>query len=349
MSTDSYVDCRRLWHPLPDGHAVEKPRDAVMMRDFFRNPSMYQTSRGKIKGHSWTPFCRADGVPPVFISEFADAPDGLTVPYESKDDPESFVPNEKHPGYFVMMRFEGRERAIMRNFVKMLKQYLLDEFPTMAPEKLLKKFPTPEAQAAYIEEHWTGWAGTYETEDGELRDAYGKMKTVQFLRNQETRRYKREATEFIAVRSETLPDGTVTQSILPSQVDHTCVTRGSRVKAMFYIDWVAFSDGEKRDKQGDIYLSFTAKAVVVEPFVEAASIRNPKTLAMLGLSQPAAPIASPPAAPPAASPASPPAAPPAAPTAALPVPPSVEAKKPSKTGKRAASAPSSPSKRVRAP
>jgi hypothetical protein len=285
-STESYMEMRRLWHALPDpaGHGgVAKPDDAVDMATFFRNPSMYVSNMGTIKGPCWTPFCSSEGnPPPIFVAPWGEVPEGLSVPYNYKDEPDRFVPNEKEPGHVLQIRYTGHALAVVRNFVAMLKQYLIDMFPKMAPPKLREKYSDPAALKAYVDEKWVGWAGTYEDEEGNVRDAYGKVKTAQFLRDQGSKRHKRSLTEFIRAREVAAADGSTSTEVDPEPIDHTAITRGSAVRPMFYIDWVSFSDGKKASERGPIHMSFTAHAVFVNPFVEVASASSASTLAKLG-------------------------------------------------------------------
>lgn len=286
MSTDSYIPMENLWHDLPDpeGHlGVKKPKGAVYMSEFFKKPSMYPSTNGKISGNLWTPFCSGAGnAPPTIIAPWGEVPDGVSVPYDYKDEPEKFVPNDKHTGHLLQMRFSGDALLIVRNFMAMLKQYLTDNFPRMAPRKVLDKYPTADMQKAYIDEFWVGWAGTYEDKDGNVRDAYGKVKTRQVLRDQSKRRHKQSLTEFIRAREVTNADGSVSIHTDNEPIDLSVINRGSRVKPMMNLDWVSFSEG-KKPADREIYISFTANAVLVDPFVEVASASNPSTLAKLGM------------------------------------------------------------------
>lgn len=284
MSTASFVDMGDLWHPLgsPEAHfGVKRPPGAIEMATFFKRPSTYISSNGAIKGPMYTPF-HESGPPATITTPWAEAPEGAIPPFDFAKKPEEYVPSERYPGYLIPLRFSGDELAVVRNFIAMLKGFLLDSFSSMMPEKLVKMFPTREDQKRYIDEKWNGWGGTYEDSEGNVRDAYAKVKTLQYLRDQSSKRYKRSETEFIRAREEVGSDGVRRTVVDDEEIDHTAITKGSRVKCMLNLDWISFSDAKKASERGPIYISFTANAVLVDPHVEVASIRSASTMAKLG-------------------------------------------------------------------
>lgn len=272
---DNYVEMRQLWHPLPGGHLVPKPADAVMMADFFRAPrssKMYRTVNGKTAGSSWTPYTRKGNQPPIIITPWADLPTGVSVPYAHRDEPEAYVPNKKEPGFNLAMSL-GESHSMALNFSAMLKEYLFDIFEDIATPDLLAEYPTREEQRAYIDENWQGWVeprkskkkGKKPAEGEEKRDRLGKVKTLQYIEDQSKRRYPKTITRWYLGAEEFDEDGMSTTQTDDIPVDPREITMGARAQCFCKLDWVAFSG------DGEIYLSLTATDVFVELAKEQAS------------------------------------------------------------------------------